>query len=281
MKRLQIFLVVIFLLIATPVLSAEYYSWEDENGTTVISNVPPPDNVKRRERSISEESDQANMQTEEEVTNQKVSDMPPPLVFTTPPEVVVIPSESSYVYMVPDIAGIYFYQGFWYRFHHHRWFRSDIYDGVWTLMGTSLIPHAVVRIPPEYPRYIPSGYNRIAYHNLRREWQQWDNSRHWHSFDWYKHESRPEIRKERLHNIEMGRAKEGNAGGYKPAASLNPEQKVKKSRPNKSASEEKKIIKPKVKKKKEQSKANEEGNPSSPELKTKPKTPKMPQGQVK
>src|SRR5664279_2111420 len=40
---------------------------------------------------------------------------PPPLQLAAPPEMVVVPSGNSYVYMVPNLAGVYFYQGAWFR----------------------------------------------------------------------------------------------------------------------------------------------------------------------
>ena len=45
----------------------------------------------------------------------------PALVFSTPPPVIVIPG--TYVYAVPDIeAGLFFYQGYWYRPYAGRWY---------------------------------------------------------------------------------------------------------------------------------------------------------------
>ena len=54
---------------------------------------------------------------------------PPPLQFAAPPDVYVVPSGSSYVYMVPDYDGIYFYGGNWYRYYNDDWFRSSRYNG--------------------------------------------------------------------------------------------------------------------------------------------------------
>ncbi len=280
MRSFQISLIIIFLLMAMPVFCAEYYSWEDENGTTVISNVPPPGNVKKSERTISEESDQANIQTEETIADQKVGDAPPPLIFAEPPQVVVIPSGGSYIYMVPDMTGIYFYQGLWYRFHHGRWFRAAIYNGEWTLMRMSLVPHIIVEIPPEYPHYIPVGYYRINYHDLDREWRNWENSRHWHGFEWYQHELRPGTRKERLQRIEVGRAGEPYAGADKSAANFNPSQKVKGNKQKKSAVDERKAETPKVKHKKTQPGIKGQEEHLSPEQQEKSKGLKTYQGHV-
>lgn len=279
MKSLQTFLIIIFLFIITPAFSAEYYIWKEENGATVITNVPPPNNIKKNVQTIPEESDQSSIQTETSITEQKVGDVPPPLVFAEPPNVVVIPSGNSYIYMVPDVTGIYFYQGLWYRFHHNRWFRSTIYNGDWVLMDTSNIPLAIVRIPPEYPLYIPVGYQRINYNDLHREWRLWDNNRHWDSFEWYKHEMRPETKRERFHDIEMGRAREPHTGSYRSASTLNPPQLGKNSQQGKqapmmqkkkSAVAEQTRKKPQVKNKIVQPRINEQRKHLLPERKEKP-----------
>ena len=47
---------------------------------------------------------------------------PPPLQFAAPPDVYVVPSGTSYVYMVPNYDGVYFYGGNWYRFYDDYWF---------------------------------------------------------------------------------------------------------------------------------------------------------------
>lgn len=119
----------------------------------------------------------------------------PPLVFAGPPDVVVVPSGTSYVYMVPDMIGIYFYHGYWYRFHGGRWFRSTIYSGPWAYFEASRVPRVIVNVPPDYFRHMPHDYYRIRYGDLRRNWRTWDNSRHWNRYDWYKHELREHERR--------------------------------------------------------------------------------------
>lgn len=119
----------------------------------------------------------------------------PPLVFAGPPDVVVVPSETSYVYMVPDMVGLYFYGGYWYRFHGGRWFRATIYSGPWAYIVTSRVPRVIVNVPPDYFRHMPPGYHRIPYRDLHRSWRMWDNKRHWHRYDWYKHELREHERR--------------------------------------------------------------------------------------
>jgi hypothetical protein len=120
---------------------------------------------------------------------------PPPLEFAGPPDVIVVPSGTTYVYMVPDMIGLYFYHSYWYRFHDRRWYRSTIYSGPWTYIETSIVPGVIVNVPPDYFRYVPRGYHRIHYRDLYRSWRTWDNNRHWNRYDWYKHELREHERR--------------------------------------------------------------------------------------
>ncbi len=127
---------------------------------------------------------------------------PAPLAFEEPPDVVVVPSGETYVYMVPNMTGVYFYDGYWYRFHRGHWFRSTVYNGSWGFIETSVVPAVVVDVPPEYPRYLPHDYHRIHYADFDRHWRGWERERHWHGYGWYKKESRADVRREREHRIE-------------------------------------------------------------------------------
>lgn len=132
-------------------------------------------------------------------------DSPPPLAFDSEPEMVVVPSGDRYVYMVPNYPGIYFYGGHWYRHHRGYWFRSSIYNGDWAYVGVSLVPRFVRDVPPEYVTYLPPTYHRIHYREFHRGWRGWERDRHWHGRDWYKHERRPDIRRERFSHIRSER----------------------------------------------------------------------------
>src|SRR5437868_11330156 len=122
---------------------------------------------------------------------------PPPIRFSGPPDVVVVPSGNSYVYMVPNRTGMYFFDGYWWRFYDGYWFRSDIYNGPWEYVDYYAVPQMVVAVPPDYPRYLPAGYHRIQYYDLHRNWRSWDSGQYWHRHDWYRHEMRDEIRRDR------------------------------------------------------------------------------------
>lgn len=111
----------------------------------------------------------------------------PPEEQAAPPDLVVVPSGSTYVYMVPDMMGLYFYHGYWYRIHEGRWSRATLYKGPWTFIQISRVPWVIVNVPPDYFRRLPAGYHRIHYRDLYSHWRSWDRSRHWHRYDWYKH----------------------------------------------------------------------------------------------
>ena len=136
-------------------------------------------------------------------------DAPPPLQFAAPPDVYVVPSGTSYVYMVPNYEGVYFYGGNWYRFYNGYWFRSSNYNGYWDYIEQSMVPQAIMVVPPEYIHYVPSGYYRIHYNDFYSNWRTWDQGRHWDSYDWYQYERRDDIRRERYNRIDMDRQQRG------------------------------------------------------------------------
>jgi hypothetical protein len=140
----------------------------------------------------------------------------PPEQFAEPPDVVAVPSGTSYVYMVPNTVGLYFYNDYWYRFNRGYWYRSDIYSGPWTYIGVSLVPQVIVDIPPEYPLYLPPRYHRIHYYDLHRHWRQWDRNRHWNRYDWFRHELRNDVRRDRFRRIETERRRHPRGEGQKP-----------------------------------------------------------------
>jgi hypothetical protein len=113
---------------------------------------------------------------------------PPPLAFARPPDVVVVPSGTSDVYMVPNTVGLYFHRGYWYRFHGDHWFRASVYNGPWNPVRISLIPRAVVAIPPDYILGMPPGYHRIHYADFHSHWRDWDHH-YWSSHSWYRDHS--------------------------------------------------------------------------------------------
>ena len=134
---------------------------------------------------------------------------PPPLQFAAPPDLYVVPSGTSYVYMVPNYDGVYFYGGNWYRFYDGYWFLSSNYNGYWDYIEPSMVPQVIFVVPPEYIHYVPYGYYRIQYNDFYSNWRTWDHKRHWDHYDWYNHERRDDIRRERYSRIERDRQQRG------------------------------------------------------------------------
>jgi hypothetical protein len=132
--------------------------------------------------------------------------VPPPLEFNVQPDLIVVPSGTTYVYMLPEMTGVYFYRGRWYRYYEGSWFKSSVYNGAWVAVSAVMVPPVIVNVPPEYPSYVPRDYYRIRYHDVSVRWREWENIRHWNHYDWFKNELSEDIRKERLRDIDSERA---------------------------------------------------------------------------
>ena len=107
-------------------------------------------------------------------TNTNYPVAPPPIIgvesnlpqgVATGPDVVVVPSGETYVYMVPNMTGVYFYGGYWYRYYEGYWFRSPDYARNWGLITTTSVPHVVASVAG-ISRYLPSTYYRIHYNDF-------------------------------------------------------------------------------------------------------------------
>jgi hypothetical protein len=127
---------------------------------------------------------------------------PPPLAISEP-ELVVVPSGDAYVYMIPNVAGVYFYDGLWYRNYGGAWFRAGMYNGPW--VGIAAAPGVVIGIDPFWPFYLPVGYYRIGWGDFHNHWRDWGYRHHWHSHTWFKREMRSDIRHNRLNRIKQDR----------------------------------------------------------------------------
>jgi len=142
---------------------------------------------------------------------------PPPLGFATPPDVVVVPSGESSVYMVPNTFGVYFFGGSWYRYHSGYWFRASTYNAPWVSISVGAIPGVIVNVPPEYVFSLPPNYYRIHYNEFYGHWRDWDRSRHWNRYDWYRNERRADVLRERHRYIERERERWHSGQGRPPA----------------------------------------------------------------
>jgi len=110
--------------------------------------------------------------------------LPPLIEFSAPPELVVIPDTN--VYVAPDVnADIFFYEGWWWRPWHGRWYRSQDYRSGW----------GYYRNAPVFYRNVPSGwradyrahrwqghpwnYQRMPHQQVQSNWHHWEKDRYW------------------------------------------------------------------------------------------------------
>jgi hypothetical protein len=119
---------------------------------------------------------------------------PPPVLIVHNPDLVVVPSGEAQVYMVPNMVGVYFYEGRWYRYHHGVWFTAGVYNEPWVFVQPPVVPSFVVGISPAYAFYLPRGYHRIHYGEFHSHWHTWDREKHWHHERWFQNERRAEVR---------------------------------------------------------------------------------------
>ncbi len=119
-----------------------------------------------------------------EASSFSMETIPPPLHLDSPPTVTVVPHLEEYVYVIPEVSGIYFYEGHWYRHYGGSWFRSASYDGPWVYIYLTDVPVVLIELRPYSPSTVV--HYRIHYYELSRNWRHWAHSRHWHRHDWYR-----------------------------------------------------------------------------------------------
>jgi hypothetical protein len=132
----------------------------------------------------------------------QIGEVPPPIDIAEP-ELVVVPSGNEYVYMVPNVAGVYFYGGGWYRYYGGSWFSASVWGGPW--VGIGVAPGVVVGIDPFYPFYLPAGYFRIGWGDFHSHWRSWGHDHHWHNNAHFKREMRSDVRQARMSRINADR----------------------------------------------------------------------------
>ncbi len=124
------------------------------------------------------------------------------------PSLVVIPG--TYIYAEPDMEGLFFYQGYWYRQQDNRWYRAQRYDtDRWSYLRDNDVPAELHGIPHDYSKRI-EGHKRIRNEDAIRNWRQWEQERRW--------ERDPSWRGER-------QDKGGQQDKGKPAPYVKPEQR--------------------------------------------------------
>ncbi len=111
--------------------------------------------------------------------NLSVSIPLPGLGIVAPPAMMVIPG--TYAYFAPDVsADLFFYRGYWYRPYQGEWYYSAEFNGPWGRLAIGNVPSPLVNLPPDYRR-VPSGYERMRYGTVKRNWRRWEEERHWDS----------------------------------------------------------------------------------------------------
>jgi len=110
--------------------------------------------------------------------------LPPAIWFEHPPRMVILPE--SDIYVTPDVsADIFFFEGWWWRPWHGRWYRSHDYNRGW---------HYYDRVPSFY-RHVPRGWRKdyvehrwhgyrwdarpVHQRDLQKHWQEWKRDRYW------------------------------------------------------------------------------------------------------
>ena len=105
----------------------------------------------------------------------------PGLVISVPPVMAVIPG--TYVYYPPEVGvDIFFYNGSWYRPDRGRWFIAADYNGPWGSIAIRRVPGILINLPSHY-RQVPSGYERMPYGMVKKNWRNWENERHWDNYE--------------------------------------------------------------------------------------------------
>jgi hypothetical protein len=119
-----------------------------------------------------------NVNVGERGVNVSIGNNLPAVRFAAPPDVVVIPG--TYVYMVPDIdVDVLFYQDYWWRPYQGHWYRSEDYNGQWRYVEPGRIPSGLSALPQDYRHRLSPGYERIPHGEVKRNWKQWENEKHW------------------------------------------------------------------------------------------------------
>jgi hypothetical protein len=111
--------------------------------------------------------------------------LPPLIVFEAPPDVIVLPDTND-VYVVPEIdVELFFWNGWWWRPWEGRWYRSHYYNRGWGYYNA--VPSFYFDVDPGWRGYYRDqnwygyrwNYERIPTRQLRQNWRNWHNNRHW------------------------------------------------------------------------------------------------------
>lgn len=101
----------------------------------------------------------------------------PVVQITEEPVMAVIPG--TYIYFIYGHQHDFFYYGgFWWRFHHNRWYRAGHYNGPWKYRKDKSVPPHLLRLPADWRRMnvVHSGFK---YQEVKKNWRQWEKQKRW------------------------------------------------------------------------------------------------------
>lgn len=101
----------------------------------------------------------------------------PVVVMDSEPELTVIPG--TYVYFIFGRSDdFFFYQGYWWRPHNGRWYRSGSYSGPWVVLAPRRVPGPFLKLPKDW-RSLPPGHARLKWGEVKHGWKQWEKEKRW------------------------------------------------------------------------------------------------------
>lgn len=102
--------------------------------------------------------------------------LPFPTVALPPPPRIVVPDAD--VFYAPNVdVNVFFRDGYWYRPHEGRWYRSRGHNGPWHYIKQKRMPREVVT---GYPgrECREDRHHRGSYERHDRQWRQWGRNGH-------------------------------------------------------------------------------------------------------
>ncbi|MDI6740090.1 MAG: hypothetical protein QME74_06975 [Candidatus Edwardsbacteria bacterium] len=101
----------------------------------------------------------------------------PVVVLDSEPELAYIPG--TYVYFIFGREDdFFFYQGYWWRPHRNRWYRSGLYNGPWVVIAPRRVPGPFLKLPNGW-RSLPPGHARLKWGEVKHGWKQWEKEKRW------------------------------------------------------------------------------------------------------
>jgi len=93
------------------------------------------------------------------------------------PEMAVITGTNIY-FIYGYEHDYFFYDGYWWRLHDNRWYRSDHYNGKWKYRKNKYVPAPFFKLSPKW-RKMNKPHSGIKYQDMKKNWKKWDKEKHW------------------------------------------------------------------------------------------------------